>query len=485
MLLYAPESVYQLDQAAVAVDGFSEIELMQRAGQSVWRALCARWPWLGSITVFAGSGNNGGDAFVVALEALARGVPVQLLVQGDLTRQSATSAHFRQRYEQAGGKFEAWQGQPLEGDVIVDGLLGIGLRRGLDADWQALIETINRAPAVRVAIDIPSGLNGLTGNPQPTAVRADLSVTFIGRKSGLFLADGPDYCGELLFEDLGVSRRARAGIDALLEVADDCELPPPRRRNTHKNHYGNLLVVGGDEGMSGAVTLAARAALRSGAGLVNALVHPDCRANLAAFPEIMVRGWDALERQLAGASVIVVGPGLGDGDRAARCLEILARAKQPMLVDASALKIDFLHALESEQVVITPHPGEAAALLQTDTGSIQADRVETCARLADSFSAVAVLKGSGSLIAARGERGLLNRRGHAGMASAGMGDVLSGIIGALMGQGMPALAAARAGVLIHALGAESFCRRGDAIGLIASDVIEAIPAVIAELRAAG
>ncbi len=485
MLLYAPESVYKLDQAAVAIDGFSEIELMQRAGRSVWRELSTRWPGLAVLTVFAGSGNNGGDAFVVALSALERGVDVQLLVQGDLGKQSATSEHFRQLYERAGGRFESWQGQELRGDVIVDGLLGIGLQRGLDADWQGLIESINRHPGARVAIDIPSGLNGLTGNPQPVAVRADLTVTFIGRKSGLFLADGPDYCGELLFEDLGVSSRARAGVEAQLEVADGCDLPPTRLKNTHKNHYGNLLIVGGDEGMSGAVTLAARAALRSGAGLVNALVHPDCRANLAAFPEIMVRGWDALEQKLEAASVIVVGPGLGDGDGAARCLEVLACAKQPMIVDASALRADFLDALDSDQVVITPHPGEAAALLQTGAAAIQGDRFDACTRLAERFGATAVLKGSGSLIAARGERCLLNRRGHAGMASAGMGDVLSGIIGALVGQGMPVFAAARAGVLIHALGAERFCRQGDAIGLIASDVIEAIPAVIAELRAAG
>lgn len=485
MLLYAPESVYKLDQAAVAVDGFSEIELMQRAGRSVWRALSTRWPGLAAISVFAGSGNNGGDAFVVALSALEQGVPVQLLVQGDLGKQSATSKHFRELYERAGGQYEPWQGQDLRGDVIVDGLLGIGLQRGLDADWQKLIESINRHPAARVAIDIPSGLNGLTGNPQPVAVRADLTITFIGRKSGLLLADGPDHCGELLFEDLGVSGRARAGVDPQIEVAETCELPPPRLKNTHKNHYGNLLIVGGDEGMSGAVTLAARAALRSGAGLVNALVHPDCRANLAAFPEIMVRGWDALEAKLAAASVIVVGPGLGDGDGAARCLEVLARAKQPMIVDASALRADFLDALESEQVVITPHPGEAAALLQTRAAAVQGDRFDACTRLADRFDAVAVLKGSGSLVAVRGERCLLNRRGHPGMASAGMGDVLSGVIGALVGQGMAAFAAARAGVLIHALGAERFCRQGDAIGLIASDVIEAIPGVIADLRAAG
>ena len=316
MLLYAPEKVYQLDQAAVKVDRLAEVELMQRAGRSVWRALLRRWPGSEKITVFAGSGNNGGDAFVVALCARQSGLEVQLLVQGDLSHQSETSRHFRERYEQAGGSIETWQGQTIGGDVIVDGLLGIGLERGLDQAWQDLIGRINSAACPRIAIDIPSGLNGSTGNPQPVAVEADLTVTFIGTKTGQFLADGPDYCGELLFDDLGVSRAARAAVEPRLQVIENCRLPPRRRRNTHKNHYGNLLIVGGDEGMSGAVTLAARAALRSGAGLVTALVHPECRGNLAAFPEIMVRGWGALAEKLPQADVVVVGPGLGDSAEA-------------------------------------------------------------------------------------------------------------------------------------------------------------------------
>ena len=157
MLLYTPETVYQLDHAAVSQDGFSEIELMQRAGAQVWRCIDARWPQLTGITVFAGSGNNGGDAFVVALCARRQGVAVQLLTQGDLSRQSPTSQHFRALWEQDGGSHESWQNQQLSGEVIVDGLLGIGLQRELDADWQALVEAINNSPAARVAIDIPSG----------------------------------------------------------------------------------------------------------------------------------------------------------------------------------------------------------------------------------------------------------------------------------------------------------------------------------------
>ena len=485
MLLYSPEMVYQLDRAAVLKDGFAEIELMQRAGRSVWRALQARWPQVEKITVFAGSGNNGGDAFVVALCAREQGVAVQLLIEGDLTRQSETSRHFTRLWQEDGGTFEDWRGQELSGDVIVDGLLGIGLQRELNTQWQDLIDTINRHASPRVAIDIPSGLNGLTGNPQPVAVSAQLTVTFIGAKTGQYLADGPDYCGELIFEDLGMSAGARAGIAAQLETVESCELPAPRKKNSHKNHYGNLLIIGGDRGMSGAVTLAARAALRSGAGLVTALVHPECHANLAAFPEVMVLGWDALATKLSQASVIVVGPGLGDSAEAGKILQRLGQVSVPMVVDASALKPDFLSSLATSQCVITPHPGEAAGLLSSSTAEIQADRLAASAGLVDRFHTTCVLKGSGTLIAQAGKLPAINRHGNAGMASAGMGDVLSGIIAALLGQGLPPFAAARSAVLIHALCAESFSLEQDHIGLIASDIIDRIPLVIRQLRDAG
>ena len=485
MLLYTPESVYELDHAAVATDGFSEPELMQRAGERVWREIDARWPGLGRITVFAGAGNNGGDAFVVALRAQAQGVEVQLLVQGDLSRQSPTSRHFRDLWEQSGGVCEPWQGQGICGEIIVDGLLGIGLQRELDAHWQDLVAAINQSPSPCVAIDIPSGLNGLTGIAQPVAIDAELTVTFIGRKCGQFLADGPDYCGELIFDDLGVSSRASGSQTAALEVIESCELPAVRKRNSHKNHYGNLLIVGGDLGMSGAVALAGQAALRSGAGLVTALVHPDCRANLAAFAEIMVLGWDALEAKLVDATVVVVGPGLGRSADAQHCLELLREAHQPMVIDAGALDAAFLQSMTSagSQRVITPHPGEAAALLSCSTAEIQANRMLSAQRLVDSFAMTTVLKGSGTLVTAADVLvPAINTRGNPGMATAGMGDVLCGIIAAFLGQGLDAFSAARSAVYVHALCAELYAKERDESGLIASDIIGLIPQMVKQLR---
>ncbi len=485
MLLYAPESVYALDRTAMEHDKLSSSELMLRAGEATWRAIVERWPDVARISVLAGAGNNGGDAFVVALAARRDGVDVQLLTCGDLAKQSNESRHYADAWRAAGGAVEAWSGQAIDGEVIVDGLLGIGLKRDLDADWQALIAAINAAAAPKVAIDIPSGLNALTGLAQPVAVEASLTVTFIGAKTGQFLADGPDYCGELRYESLGTSARTRAGVAPALEVIERAELPPPRKRNTHKNHYGHVLIVGGDEGMSGAVALAARAALRSGAGLVTALVHPDCRASLAPFPEVMTHAWDSLEAKLAQASIVLVGPGLGDSEAARQCLDSLVACELPMVVDAGALRTNFLRRRKSRSVVVTPHPGEAARLLAADGAGIQANRLAAAERLRDEFAAVAVLKGSGTLIAAHGEPTAINVRGNPGLATAGTGDVLAGVIAALLGQGLAPGAAARGGVLLHALCAERFTRGRDPAGLVAGDLIDRLPLVMRQLRHAG
>ena len=234
--------------------------------------------------------------------------------------------------------------------------------------------------------------------------------------------------------------------------------------------------------MSGAVALAARAALRSGAGLVTALVHPQCRGSLAPFAEIMTYDWHSLAEKLTQASVVLVGPGLGDSDAAADCLQILRQATIPMVVDASALKPAFMHDLVAKQRIVTPHPGEAAVLLDATASSVQADRMTAATTLAETFDAVTVLKGSGTLIAAAGSRMAINTGGHAGMASAGMGDVLGGMIAALLGQGMPAVDAARAGVFLHAACADDFAVDAAGECLIASDIIDRLPVVMKRIR---
>ena len=484
MNLFDVESVYRLDRAAVEADGLSEISLMQRAGERVWYEISNRWSELTQITIFAGAGNNGGDAFVVAILAHQQGKKVQFIVHGDLARQSETSAHFCNIWRQGGGALIESTQQEIIGEVIVDGLLGIGLSRDLDEDWQALIQQINRADAVRVAIDIPSGLNANTGIAQPCAVNADVTVSFIAAKVGQFLADGPDYCGELLVDDLGVSSQTRRSEMPTLSVLDQCNvvLPVKRKRNSHKNEFGHVLIIGGDQGMTGAASLAAQAALRGGAGLVSVLVHPQCTHELSAIPELMVRSWDDIDTKLALASVVVAGPGLGASDAAKSCLEKLLNCELPMVVDASALEADFLLARKSRQLVMTPHPGEAAKLLSMTSAEIQLDRLGASQILVDKFDVVNVLKGSGSIIQQAGATAAINVRGNPGMSVAGMGDVLAGLIAALMGQQLTAFEAARTGVLIHALCAEDYAAHYDESGLIASDIVQRIPSIVMKLR---
>ncbi len=484
MFLYDIESIYRLDRTAVEVDGLSEISLMQRAGERVWREISSRWPDITRITIFAGSGNNGGDAFVVAGLARQQGIEVQLIVRGDLSRQSETSAHFRSLWLQGDGDIVESNQQDIVGEVIVDGLLGIGLTRELDNDWQVLIQQINQANAVRVAIDIPSGLNANTGIAQPCAVEADLTVTFIGAKVGQYLSDGPDYCGELVFDDLGISSRTSRSQAPLLSVLDQSNvtLPVKRKRNSHKYQFGHILIIGGDLGMTGAASLAAQAALRAGAGLVTVLVHPQCIHHLSAIPELMVKSWDDINEKLEQATVIVIGPGLGQSEAAKYCLEKIQTCNKPLVVDASALESAFLNALESDQVIITPHPGEAAKLLSTTSAQIQADRTGASQKLVEAFDMVSVLKGSGSIIAQAGSIPAINVHGNPGMAVAGMGDVLAGLIAALLGQDLSPFEAAKTGVLIHALCAEDFAAHNDQCGLIASDIIHRIPGILKQLR---
>jgi NAD(P)H-hydrate epimerase len=483
MFLYQTPALYTFDKMVVELDGLSEVELMQRAGTRVWQVIKARWgSHLDTITIFVGCGNNGGDGFVVALQASVAGLAVQLISHGDLVGQSITAARYRQQWLQAGGSIEIWQHQAIKGQVIVDGLLGIGLSRSLDDGYISLINTINQNIALTVAIDIPSGLNADTGMPQPVAVIAEVTITFFAHKTGQYLADGPDICGDIIVDELGVSAGTLSKALLALTVLDEknSRLPAKRLRNSHKGLFGHILVIGGDKGMSRAALLAAQTSLRAGAGVVSVLVHPDCIHQLSTTPELMVKSWREIDSCLDSATVIVVGPGIGQ--EATSCLKKLTGLSIPIVVDASALTARFLDSLSSSQIVITPHPGEAAKLLAMSTSEVQRDRLAVSQQLVDRFGVVSVLKGSGSLIQQAGSMPVINVRGHPGMATAGMGDIQAGLIAAFIGQGLPLFDAAKAGVFIHSLCAEDYLDDNVEISLIATDIIDRLPKVIKQLR---
>lgn len=485
MNLYNKAQVYQLDRLAIEQDAQPSKQLMAKAALAVWRSIQLRWPIIQKVVVFAGNGNNGGDAFALASLMQESGIEVDLIAYGDLSLQSEESSHFRANWEQNGGFTRQWEGSCPDADLIVDGLLGIGLSRELDESWKSVIISINDNNAIRVSIDIPSGLNADTGISMPVAIKAELTVTFIGRKQGCFLADGPDYCGEIVFDDLGISQEAlsRQVVNVQTLEPFNIQLPSLRSNNSYKNQFGHVLVIGGGKGMSGAARLSGYAALRCGAGLVSLCVHADnVVAASVQYAELMVSSWDLIDKEINRASVIVVGPGLGDSSQATEILNRLSTLSLPMVIDADALQTKFIDSLTTGKCVLTPHPGEAARLLQTSTLQIQQDRVATIKKLNNKWPVVSVLKGAGSLVGLQHNQLKICQHGHSGMATAGMGDVLSGIIAAFLAQGLTPLQAAQTGVLVHALAAEYYATEQDAACLIASDVIDRVSRVVRDIR---
>ncbi len=483
--LYTAAQTRALDRSAIEGHGVPGYTLMTRAGRACWAALSARWPGTSAITVYCGAGNNGGDGYVIAEQALAAGIAAEVVTLSDPGRLSGDAARAHADFIAAGGEtipFEAHQ-MP-RGQVLVDALLGTGLTRPVEGAYAEAVERINAAGRPVLSVDIPSGLSADRGAILGCAVRAAATVTFIGLKRGLVTGDGLDCAGALSFEDLEVP----AAIYA--EVASDCALLQPqdlrrwltpRRRNAHKGRFGSVLVVGGDHGMPGAVRLAGEAALRSGAGLVrvatraeHALIAPMGRPELMS---VAVEDAQALAASLEWASVVALGPGLGASPWSREMFTAAAGAGPPLVVDADALNWLAREPRVRDDWVLTPHPGEAARLLGSTSAEVQADRFAAAAAIAARYHAVCVLKGAGTVIADPAGGLAVCRAGNPGMASAGMGDVLTGIIAALLGQGLSPWDAARCGALAHATAGDQAAADGER-GLIAGDVLAALRPVL-------
>lgn len=385
-----------------------------------------------------------------------------------------------------GVRVEQYAGQLAGEGVIVDALLGTGLGGEVRPEYAAAIEAVNSLNLPVVAVDIPSGLCADTGAVLGSAVRADVTVTFIALKRGLLTHRAPEFTGELEFSDLAVpipvyervpSACGRLDLDDLLRRFE------PRAPTSHKGVFGNVVIVGGDYGMAGAAALAAEAALRCGAGLVKVATRAEHVAALVArTPEAMpveVETGEALKAIAASADVLVVGPGLGQSAWAQALLRSALALDKPMVLDADALNLlanDSVKTAARNNWVLTPHPAEAARLLATTTAIVQANRFETVERLQAQYGGVAILKGNGTLVA-DGNRLGLSDYGNPGMASGGMGDVLSGIIGSLLGQKLPPMDAAALGVTLHGAAADIAAQDGQR-GLLASDLMAPLRALL-------
>jgi len=483
--LYSAAAVRELDRRAIEVHGVSGYTLMQRAAAMAWTALSDRWPQSRVIAVVCGSGNNGGDGYEIARLASAAGRRVRVFEIDDLQRQG-DAATARAAWLHQGG-VERFGVDCLDGvEIIVDALFGIGLSRAPQGAARDAIEAINAAHAAGIgvlSVDIPSGLMADSGAMPGVAVEADLTVTFIGRKFGLHTAQGPAQTGRVLLDTLELPDELYESLPSIASLMDRDALRswlPPRRRTAHKGSNGHVLLVGGDHGMAGAILIAARAALRAGAGLVTVATHGEhVPVLVAAQPEIMFRSVEtaeALQALMSRADVLAIGPGLGQTSWSRSLFDVACAASRPLVVDADALNLLAEAGLHRDDWVLTPHPGEAGRLLGISTAAVQADRATATAGLRKRYGGVAVLKGAGSLV--QGEQVRVCPYGNPGMAAGGMGDALTGVVAAFIAQGLDLEDATAAAVMTHAMAGDLAAQRGGERGLAASDLIEALREVV-------
>lgn len=481
-LLFTSAQVRAIEAAAYAQ--LAPGTLMQRAGQAAFarvRQLLGSRP--GPVLLLAGPGNNGGDALELAALLAASGYAATV-VELPSPRPSAERTAARERALATGVRWQQAIDPGIDWALAVDGLFGIGLTRAFDAPARNLIEAINSLPCPVLALDVPSGLDADSGVVPDCAVQASETLTFLGNKPGLHTASGRDVAGQVTVHWLGIER---AGLPApaaeLTSVALFSHSLRPRAHNSHKGSFGDVVVLGGDAGMLGAPMLAARSALYSGAGRIYLGALGPALAVDPLQPEIMWRGAHEIDLD---QRTLVVGPGMGESERAGALLERALQSDSDLVLDADALnllardtRLAAMLGARRRATILTPHPLEAARLLGTSTGAIQAQRLQAANTLAQRFQATVILKGSGSVIAAPGMRACINPTGNPALASGGTGDVLAGLCGALLAQGWLAQDAARGAAYIHGQAADDLVRRGiGPIGLCAGELAPAMRTVL-------
>ncbi|MFK7912478.1 MAG: NAD(P)H-hydrate dehydratase [Pseudomonadales bacterium] len=501
-MLYSGTQCAAIDHAAVTDWGFAALDLMTRAGTAAFAALQRRWPAAQRLCICAGVGNNAGDAYVVAELAQGQGLDVQVLQLAGRTL-GGHAGVCQQRARSAGVDIVAIDADDLAraqravaaADVVVDGLLGIGLRTAPRPLFAQLIGLLNDCGQPVLALDVPSGLDADASAPFAEAVQATLTVTFVVDKVCLRTGIGAALAGAVQIASLGLPARLLQAPDGVPQTAFDASALPPLAVNAYKHGRGHVVIVGGDHGMGGAVVLAAQAALRAGAGLVSVITRgPAIPALLARCPEVMAvdtARWPAVLALLQRATVVVCGPGLGQGPWGRTLFAQVLDHSGPRVFDADALNL-LATCTPTPQLgaaVLTPHSGEAARLLDGTSAAIERDRLASAQQLATRFAATVVLKGPGSLVVDSHTRSLCPH-GNPGMASAGMGDVLSGIVAAVVAQTLtsaststsapdlhPAVAQA---VAWHSAAADVAATAHSARALLASDVIAALPGLAAQ-----
>ena len=493
--LYRAAQVRELDRIAIEENGIPGFSLMTKAAEATFAVMQKCWPQHTYVTVFCGVGNNGGDGYVIARLAQQAGFEVVVVQLGESDRLTGDALMAYQQAIDEGVKVctfdtlrvnESTSSIMSEG-IVVDALLGTGLKGAVRGECKMAIELVNRLSTnsdINVcAVDSPSGLCADTGSILGCAVNADVTVTYIGLKQGLLTANGPQQCGELFFAGLDIPQSVLEKVEpSATRIARPyvAKTLGKRDRGAHKGSYGHVVVIGGDHGMGGAVMMASEAAHYVGAGVVTVLTRGEHIAPLLSrHPECMALDADThsstIDEIIAKATVIVAGPGIGKGAWAVSLLQKALETDIPLVLDADGLNFLTSDAgavfRQRSNWVLTPHPGEAARLLQCSTKDIALNRFECVKNLSERYDAVVALKGAGTLISATSEDTIhLANVGNPGMATAGMGDVLSGVIGGLLAQQLSLLDAANVSVWLHGKAADCAVQESGERGLQATDL---------------
>lgn len=471
--LFLSAQVKELERLLISNTDDTGLDLMHKAGLEIFKLIKNKYP-THELAIFCGSGNNAGDGYVIAKLALDAGflIKVYALSATDMLKGDALTAY--QEFTQAGGQPSLFNFNiNLKNCLIIDALLGTGVNRQITGYYADTIKLINAALCPVIAVDIPSGLNADTGNIMGCAVKADWTVSFIGLKQGLYTGFAAEHCGKIIYAPLDVSQDLFKRVDYAAKLIRSPSLPK-RHRCAHKGNNGHVLVIGGDAGFSGAARLAAEAALRIGSGLASVATRKShVNAIGLGRPEIMchaVGQENILASLLNKATVIVVGPGLGQTKWASDLLQKALNSNKPLVCDADALNFLAKNHIYHKNWILTPHPGEAARLLNCSTEHIANDRFKAVAEIQKKYGGVVVLKGAGTLIN-NGHKTSISKTGNPGMASGGMGDVLAGMVGGLIAQGLDLHSAAKAATYLHGKAADLSAQKQGEIGMLASDLM--------------
>lgn len=477
--LYTSEQTRELDRVTIEEFEVSGTVLMERAGTVGFELLKQYWPGAKTICVVCGTGNNGGDGFVVARLAHEQGLQVEVLVVGEGNKIKGDALAAKQRLEGCGVNTKVYGNGKLPlADIVVDAIFGTGLNGAASGDAEYAINAINQHGTPILALDTPSGLLADTGNVLGNVVMADVTISFIGLNQGLLTAKGPDCCGELIFDDLQIPSGVALKVPTTVKGLNiSPSIFKKRDKDSHKGLFGHVLIIGGDIGMSGAARLACEAALRTGAGLVSlATRYAHASVVSSIRPEIMsypAEREEEIKFLIEKAGVIGVGPGLGKSEWAATLFATALNSEKPLIVDADALNLLAVEHVKRDNWILTPHPGEAARLLGITTEEVQADRFSAVQAIAEKFGGTIILKGCGTLIFSEGVTYVCDK-GNPGMASGGMGDILTGIISSLLAQGFSYTDAANVGVHLHSSAGDSAAKGAGERGLLASDLMPSI-----------